>query len=145
MTLISQGMTLSLVGIATTFLSLGLFIFSIYVLRWLFPVERRKKAKQTPEESGGGLPVVKRGKTEEEEVAAVISTALSVKQFLQNLSEDVEEASAVAAVAMFLQQQSEMRSQKRWGLGARLEKPHGRWWQPVNPPSGDSTPSSQKF
>lgn len=145
MALISQGLTLSLVGIAITFLSLGLFILSIYALRWLFPIEKRITVKQTPEESGGGLPLAKRGKAEEEAVTAVISAALSVKQFLQNPSEGVEEASAVAAVAMFLQQQSEMRPQKRWGLGTRLEKPHGRWWRPMSPSSGDSTPSPQEF
>ncbi|MCD4751813.1 MAG: OadG family protein [Anaerolineaceae bacterium] len=143
MALISQGLTLSLVGIAATFMSLGLFILSIYALRWLFPVEKRGKAEQTPEESGGDMQVVERGKLEEEEAAAVISAALSVKQFLQSRSEDVEEASAVAAAAMFLQQQPVMCPQKRQGLGDRLEESHGRWWQPMNPSSGDSTPSQE--
>jgi len=143
MALISQGLTLSLVGIVATFLSLGLFILSIYALRWLFPVEKRRKAEQTPEKSGAVMPVAERGMFGEEEITAVISAGMWVKQFLHTQSEDVEEASAVAAVAMYLQQQPVILPQKRWGLGTRLEKPHGRWWQPMNPSSRDNTPSQE--
>lgn len=143
MTLISQGLALSLVGIATTFVSLGLFILSIYALRWLFPVDKRRKARQTSGESGDPIPVIEQGRFEEEEVTAVISAALWVKKFLLNQSAEVEEAAAIAAVAMYLQQQPVGRLQKRQGLGARLEEPRGRWWQPVKPFSGDNTPSQE--
>lgn len=113
--LISQGLSLSVMGIMTTFMSLGLFIGTIFLLRYLFPTEPRQKkiaaavapeAPQSTEE-----PVGVTASTEDDAIAAAISAAIYVKTMLAASSE----GSAYVP--------------RRTGLGSRLEQPRGRWWQ----------------
>jgi len=125
-----------------TFMSLGLFILSIYLLRGLFPVEKRKKP--TRQESQVTPPVVAvESNPTDEEVCAVISAALAVGQFLDSQPDLIEEAAAAAAAAMILQHRPVLPIQKRSGLGARLEEPRGRYWQPMNNSSNDGLSSMQ--
>jgi Na+-transporting methylmalonyl-CoA/oxaloacetate decarboxylase gamma subunit len=114
--LISQGLSLSVMGIMTTFMALGLFIATILLLRYVFPAEPRKKktaAAVVPdeaplfEESGAAVS----SDEEDGAIAAAISAAIYVKTML----------SATAEGAAYVPQ--------RTGLGARLEQPRGRWWQ----------------
>ena len=140
--LINQGLTLSFFGLLFTFMSLGLFILSIFVLRWLFPVEKRTKKETLAVVDNTPTPAVQNSSTTDEEVAAAITAAMSVKQFLSSRSASLEESAAAVTAAMLIQQRLPG-SVRRQGLGARLEEPRGRWWQPINNSSNDSLSGMQ--
>ena len=119
--LISQGLSLSVMGILTTFTALGLFIGTIFLLRLLFPAEsRRSKLEQE-------IEVEPRPAEEEDVITAAISAAIYVQSMLANTPDD-----GTVTTLHTVRQVSQQQSQPRTGLGARLEEPRGRWWQAVD-------------
>jgi Na+-transporting methylmalonyl-CoA/oxaloacetate decarboxylase gamma subunit len=72
-----DGLTLSLLGILTTFLALGLFIFSMFFLRWVFPAEKRRRpVLQVPVTAPVAVePPADGDAVEEEALAAAIAAA----------------------------------------------------------------------
>lgn len=141
--LINQGLTLSFFGLLFTFMSLGLFILSIFALRWLFPVEKRTKREVLAVVNNTPTPAVQNSSATDEEAVAAIAAAMSVKQFLSSQSGTIEEATAAVTAAAMVIQQRQMGSARRQGLGARLEEPRGRWWQPINNSSNDGLSGRQ--
>ena len=144
-TLISDGLTLSLFGMLTTFLALGLFILSMMLLRWAFPTEKRQRpkiARPAPIEAhsrgNAATPLSPDDEDEADEaLAAVIAAGMLLRQGAnQNTLGD--EAAAAAAAAWWLKENRAFlpagvipaRQTARMGLGARLEDRRGRWWQP---------------
>ena len=95
-----QGLTLSGIGIATTFSALGILILLILLLKFLFP------------EKKGDQP-----------------TSFSVDGQASGMIPDREELrklAAAAGVAVLLEKRS-LGTKGR--LGSELEKPVGKWWQ----------------
>jgi hypothetical protein len=141
---ISDGLTLSLFGILTTFLALGLFIFSMFLLRWLFPTEKRRRPSlQVPVTVPAVVePMEDVASIEEEALAAAIAAAMVLRQAVPSLQNDVaSEAAAAAAAAWWLKQHQNagqtlvavpQATVPRTGLGTRLESRRGRWWQPMS-------------
>lgn len=116
--LITQGLELSVMGILTTFMALGLFIGIILLLRRVFPVE---SAEPMVMESAEEPALVFEAAGEDADaVAAAIGAAFYVQKMLAVTSEDGIEASFVP----------QSYRPRRKGLGARLEEPRGRWWHP---------------
>lgn len=140
--LISDGLTLSVVGMLTTFLALGLFILSMMLLRWIFPTEKRRRPSLQVSVS---VPVETaesdQGDTEEEELAAAMAAAMMLRKALPSqANEAASEAAAAAAAAWWLKQNRSagqtvynihQAPAPRKGLGARLESSRGRWWKPL--------------
>lgn len=136
--IISDGLTLSVFGLMTTFLALGLFIGSMYLLRWLFPAEKRRRTPLLTV----SVPVVEAPSRDEEAetLAAVTAAALALRKAVSSPQGMAPEAAAAAAAAWWLKQNragSQLAAvqqapiQPRRGLGARLEGSRGRWWQPL--------------
>ncbi len=119
--LIRQGLSLSVMGILTTFMSLGLLIGTILLLRYVFPAEQRKR-KVVEEAQESSAQVVETVDTDADAVVAAISAAVTVQTMLAGTSDD---GSMAAMGPTFVPQQRRVR---RTGLGARLEEPRGRWW-----------------
>lgn len=65
MTDLSQGLMLSLWGVGITFLALGMLIFIILILRWIYPPEKNPFAADESEEK-------------RHELAAAIAVAVSL-------------------------------------------------------------------
>ena len=96
---ITEGLAISITGLLTTFLALGLFIVIMIVLQKLFPVRNEEEAGSSTEDEDADVVIaVETESDEEEEVAAV-----------------------VAAISYF-----KSRSQSK--LGSALETGRGRWW-----------------
>jgi Na+-transporting methylmalonyl-CoA/oxaloacetate decarboxylase gamma subunit len=71
---ITQGLSLSAVGLTLSFLSMGLFILTIVVLQRIFPPKQHTDDK----EEGGEIPAVTTQATDEEgQVVAAIAVAVS--------------------------------------------------------------------
>jgi len=97
--LISQGLTISVIGISLTFAALGILILMMFLLVRLFPVKKEKNDISRPVE-----PIksdASRRGVEEEEIAAAIAAALSYFRSLEI---------------------------GRSGLGESLETEPGSWW-----------------
>lgn len=109
--LITQGLELSVMGIITTFMALGLFIGTILLLRYLFPAEPRVKKVADLPQAVEEPAAVAASEDDSDAVAAAISAAIYVKNMLASSSD------------------SSSYVPRRTGLGARLEQPRGRWWQ----------------
>ena len=127
--LISEGLTLSLLGLLTTFVALGLFILSMVMLKWLFPNEKRRK----PGHSAGTRAETRQ---DPDELTAVIAAAWmcrsgAVEDGRAKGVHDMrsEEMAAAIAAALMLQDSKPTVPTMPGHLGARLEQPHGRWWQ----------------
>lgn len=120
--LFSDGLALSLLGLLTTFLALGLFILSMVVLKWLFPQEKRRK----PGLSAGTRA---ESKTDPDELTAVIAAAWLCRSGAVEDGSEQEEMAAAIAAAWMLQASKPTVSVIPGHLGARLEQPRGRWWQ----------------
>lgn len=123
--LISQGLSLSVMGILTTFMSLGLFIATIFLLRYVFPAEPRKRkvVEETPVPSVQGTETVD---VDLDAVVAAISAATYVQAMLAGSPDD---GTITAMEQTFVPQRPLVR---RTGLGARLEEPRGRWWHAMS-------------
>lgn len=120
--LILQGLELSVMGILTTFTALGLFIGTILLLRRVFPVESRTplqiEVAQEPEAPLDEMDI------DTDAIAAAISAAVYVQSLLAGTPDDGTLAAMESAFTV-------QPSPRRKGLGARLEQPRGRWWQPM--------------
>ena len=128
--LITQGLELSVMGILTTFMALGLFIGTILLLRTVFPNEPRKRKDTViePVVADDTEPVVEEESAVEmdnDAIAAAIGAAVYVQSMLAAAPQD---GTMVSMEAGFIPQNYRPR---RKGLGARLEEPRGRWWQPM--------------
>lgn len=125
--LITQGLELSVMGILTTFMALGLFIGTILLLRTVFPTEPRRKkvVEEAPVQEIEAAEVVEETAIDVDAVTAAIGAAVYVQSMLAVAPED---GTMLAMEASFAPQSYRSR---RKGLGARLEEPRGRWWQPM--------------
>ena len=125
--LITQGLELSVMGILTTFMALGLFIGTILLLRTVFPTEPRRKkvVEEAPVQEIEAAEVVEETAVDVDAVTAAIGAAVYVQSMLAVAPED---GTMLAMEAGFAPQSYRPR---RKGLGARLEEPRGRWWQPM--------------
>jgi Na+-transporting methylmalonyl-CoA/oxaloacetate decarboxylase gamma subunit len=63
---VAQGISISLLGIATTFIALGLLVLVILVLNWLFPVKQEKPPREPEDQE------------EERKQAVAIAVAVSL-------------------------------------------------------------------
>ena len=97
---ISQGLSLSGIGILITFSALGILILLILLLKVLFP------------EKGDDL------RTDKSEKGPTSD--------LTPAREELRKKAAAAGVAILLSKES---SAKRGNLGSELERPVGQWWQ----------------
>lgn len=95
-----QGLEVSILGLAITFIALGVFILIMIVLQRLFPAQE-EKAEQTPAEA---------------EAAPVIEA---------QAEEPGEEAAVVAAIAAAI---SYLRARSQSSLGSSLQEGRGSWW-----------------
>lgn len=103
MDVISEGLTISALGLSVTFLALGVFIFVMIALQKLFP-----------------------HKAEPDEVRAVDLTSASTQRSEATLDvwveEGSEEVAAIAAAVAYL------RALGQSSLGSTLESGRGIWW-----------------
>jgi hypothetical protein len=114
---ILQGLELSLMSIITTFLSLGMFIGMILLLRLAFPAQPRRQKIQ--EETASEAP--------ESEEEIIINLTAPVEE-----SDDALTAAIAAALYVKNSYKTDAPAVIRrspGGLGARLEQPRSRWWQ----------------
>ena len=113
--LITQGLELSVMGILTTFMALGLFIGTILLLRYIFPAEPRKKKNVVEAEAETVVDEPIAAVEAEEDDADAIAAAISAAIYVKNMLAEAPQGTAYVP--------------RRTGLGARLEQPRGRWWQ----------------
>ena len=99
--IILEGLSISLTAMLLTFLSLGLFILVMVVLKRLFPSK--------PESTGADVEVVSRALAENTDPCGPTE----------------EEGAVVAAIAATV---SYMRAQAQAGLGDNLKQGRGGWW-----------------
>jgi hypothetical protein len=122
-------------GILTTFMALGLFIGTILLLRTVFPTVPRKRKAALRVEAVAVEPDTDAGLDADptmdmDAIAAAVSAAVYVQSMLAAAPED---GTMTAMEAGFAYQNYRPH---RKGLGARLEQPRGRWWQPMSDEQG---------
>lgn len=97
---ISQGWTITVLGLFITFMALGLFILIMVVLKKLFPVKEEEQGGDEAEEAS------------ESPVAAAVAAG----------EDDQAEVAAIAAAIAYLRARSSSK------LGSNLEAGRGSWW-----------------
>lgn len=131
-TLILDGVVLSVLGVATTFTALGLFILIMVVLRRLFPNVEEKAARAALKASDETSPaaLVETAEADDGAAAAAIGAALLYWQGMLGADEEEQVAAAIAVSLFYLGRQVQAPvPQVESRLGANLERGRGRWWQ----------------
>ncbi|MHC1782870.1 MAG: OadG family protein [Anaerolineaceae bacterium] len=100
---ITQGLTISVLGLLITFSALGVFILIMVVLKKLFPYKEEAKTGDSNEENA--------------ETSATVSMA--------KVEEGDDDPAVVAAIAVAI---SHLLSRSQSKLGNNLEAGRGSWW-----------------